>query len=338
MPNRNPFGILALCGLVFLLAAGLFQIFHIRLLAGDLYPAWSSRRSDPDGTRLLFDSLAATSRVVTVRQYKPLAQSPRRNATVLFLGYSPGSLVGASDAELAEFEQSARAGNRVVLALNQRQWSTPPEQKTESPLAKRWGVDLDRVPAKFEDEIELFFSNTGKWDRDVIEKKRPVVIERAFGSGTIVLAANSAVFSNQSLALNRNSALLLRLIGPNARVVFDESHLGVQDTGSVLGLVHKYRLDGLLWGLLAVALIFVWSHAVGFPPPAPATGRAPTAGNDSRLGLAQLLRRQIPLSRVINVCFSEWQRTNTRTKLPPPASQPDPLEAYRHIQQELTSQ
>ena len=140
MPKRSLVGRLALCGLVVILATGLFQIFHIRLLSGDLYPAWSSRRSDPDGTRVLFDSLAATGRLVTVRQFKPLAQSPRKNSTVLFLGYSPASLMGASDAELDELEQSAYAGNRLVLALNQRQWSDPPEQKTKSPLSPNAGA------------------------------------------------------------------------------------------------------------------------------------------------------------------------------------------------------
>ena len=140
-----------------------------------------------------------------------------------------------------------------------------------------------------------------------------------------MLTASAAAFSNRSLAANRNSALLLRLIGGNANVVFDESHLGVQETGSVLGLVHRYHLDGMLWGLLAVALVFIWGNAVGFPPPAPASVRAvSTLGHDSRLGLAQLLRRQIPLARVIGVCLSEWQRINTCTRLPARPIEPDP--------------
>src|SRR5580704_11656249 len=108
MSTRN-FGTLSLCFLVAVFAIGLFQIFRIRLVAGDLYPEWSSLRSDPDGTRVLFDSLAATGRVVTVRRYKPLEQSPERSATILFLGYSPYSLIGAADSDLDRFEQSARS-------------------------------------------------------------------------------------------------------------------------------------------------------------------------------------------------------------------------------------
>ena len=115
MSKRSYLGTLALCVLVAVVfAIGLFQIFRIRLVAGDLYPEWSSLRSDPDGTRVLFDSLAATGRVVTVRKYKPLAQSPERGATILFLGYSPNSLVSASSSDLdgiravRAFRESAR--------------------------------------------------------------------------------------------------------------------------------------------------------------------------------------------------------------------------------------
>jgi hypothetical protein len=336
MSKRRYLGTLAFCALAVALAIGLFQIFRIRLVAGDLYPAWSSRRSDPDGTRVLFDSLAATGRVVTLRKYKTLAQSPERGATILFLGYSPNSLLIASSSDLDGFEQSARAGNRLVFAMNPEQWSGPPKQEADSALAKRWDVAVDRVPGDADEDIELYFAKAANWTPDVTEKGRSTVIERAFGSGTIVLTASSAVFANQNLAADRNSALLVRLIGDSTHVVFDESHLGVQDTGSVLGLVHKYRLDGALWGLLALAITFVWSNAAGFPPPAPSLAAA-TTGQDSRSGLAQLLRRQIPTVRIIDVCVSEWARSNARAKLPKTGSGTDPIETYRRFQQELTS-
>src|SRR5580698_599979 len=112
MSRRSYFGTIALCVLAVGCATGLFQIFRIRLVAGDMYPVWSSLRSDPDGTRVLFDSLAATGRVVTVRKYKTLAQSPEQRAAILFVGYAPNSLVSASSSDLDGFEQSARSGNR----------------------------------------------------------------------------------------------------------------------------------------------------------------------------------------------------------------------------------
>ena len=330
-------GTLALCSIGVVFAVGLFQIFRIRLVAGDLYPEWSSLRSDPQGTRVLFDSLAATRRFVTVRKYKALAQSPEQGATILFLGYSPGVLVSESTRDLEGFEQSARSGNRLVFAMNPGQWAGPPKQEGDSAIAKKWGVTIDRVPRNADDDIELFFAKATNWTPGIKKKGRAVVIERAFGSGSIVLSASSEAFANQNLARGRNSALLVQLLGDNARVVFDEAHLGVQDTGSVLGLVHKYRLDGALWGLLAVAIVFVWSNAAGFPPPVPPRLAAPLAGHDSRAGLAQLLRRQIPRARIVDLCISEWERTNTRAKVERRYNGLDPIEAYRRLQQELTS-
>ena len=40
-----------------LFVAGLIQLFLLRFKAGDVYPAYSSLRSDPLGTQVLFESL-----------------------------------------------------------------------------------------------------------------------------------------------------------------------------------------------------------------------------------------------------------------------------------------
>lgn len=333
MSKRSYLGPIVLCILGAIFATGLYQIFRIRLMGGDLYPAWSSLRSDPDGTRVLFDSLAGTGRIETIRKYKGLGETPERDATILFAGYSPMTLLRASNADLDEFERTARSGNRIVVAMDPGQWFLPPQQETGGALAKRWDIGVDRVPGD-EATIALFFDKAEGWIPLKTANGRPVVIERAFGSGSIVLAANSDMFANQTVATKRDSALLAQLLDTHTRVVFDESHLGVQDTGSVLGLVHKYRMDGLLWGLLAITFVFVWGHGVGFPPPERAPART-VIGYDSRAGLGQLLRRQIPLSRLIETCVSEWERANARARLTIP-EQTDPLAAYTILQQQLT--
>jgi hypothetical protein len=140
--ESSPFGVAVVCAMVLLLAIGAFQIFRNRLVSGEFYPAWSSLRSEPDGTRLFFDSLAATGRVETVRKYKSLGQEPERNATVLYLGFVPGSLIRASQDDLDEFEKTARSGNRVVVALDPGHWLAPPKQESTGALAKRWGVGI----------------------------------------------------------------------------------------------------------------------------------------------------------------------------------------------------
>jgi hypothetical protein len=333
MWKRSYVGPAVLCMLGAILAIGLLQIFRIRLSGGDLYPAWSSLRSEPDGTRVLFESLTGTGRFDMVRKYRPLRESPEHGATVLYLGYTPAALERASDADLEELETAARAGNRIVMTIDPGQWFLPPKQEPEGALRKRWSVSIGRLPQK-RDVVALAFDSAEGWTRLKEAGGQAVVIEHSFGSGTIVLAASSDALANESLAGKRDSELIMTLIGANARVVFDESHLGVRDTGSVLGLVHKYRMDGVLWGLLAIALVFVWNHAAGFPPPEQ-TERHALAGYDSRSGLGQLLRRQIALSRVIESCISEWKKSNARLKLAIPG-ETDPVAAYRTLQGQLT--
>ena len=326
MSKRNFRGALVLCLLGAGFVAGLIQIFNIRLVSGGLYPAWSSLRPDPDGTRVLFDALAAPAGL------RPFANTRlsnnRPSATRRFCSWAirRPPLARASNADLGEFEQAARSGDRIVIAMDPERSFFRPDKPEDSALTKRWGVRIERMRT-------LFFDKAEGWMRDVEASGRPFAIERAFDSGSIVLVPYSDVFANQNLANERDSVLLMRFIGANTRVVFDESHLGVQETGSVLGLVHKYRLDGALWGLLAVAIVFVWSHAAGFPP-ADAEPPQAIAGHDAHAALAQLLRRHIPVSRVVEACVSQaaaGSRVPSRTP-----EQTDPVAAYRALQQELT--
>ena len=56
MKHHGP--LVALIAALALLVAGLGLLFHWRLGQGDLFPAYSSLRADPLGTRALHDSLA----------------------------------------------------------------------------------------------------------------------------------------------------------------------------------------------------------------------------------------------------------------------------------------
>lgn len=53
-----------------------------------------------------------------------------------------------------------------------------------------------------------------------------VLIERAYGRGSVVVATDTFFASNEALRDERQSGLLAWLIGPSRRVIFDETHLG----------------------------------------------------------------------------------------------------------------
>ena len=70
--------------------AGMVHLFLLRFESGDIYPAYSSLRSDALGTRALYVSLENIERISVHRNYQPLkslAFEPQ--ATLFYLGAAP---------------------------------------------------------------------------------------------------------------------------------------------------------------------------------------------------------------------------------------------------------
>ncbi len=175
--------------------------------------------------------------------------------------------------------------------------------------------------------------------------------EKRFGKGCVLLVDNAYFFSNEALAGDRNTALLARVLGPNRAVLFDEHHLGLSETASIAMLARRYRLTGLVAGLLIVAALFIWRNSSPLLPPrreaAPGEARL-AAGRDSASALEHLLRRNIPDSALIPACLAEWEKTGRDGRffapeklaivrqLAEPASKRTPVEIYRTIQSVIT--
>src|SRR5213075_1763299 len=129
--------------------------------------------------------------------------------------------------------------------------------------------------------------------------------ERKFGSGSLVLSADSFFVSNDALRNERHPKLLAWLAAPNTTVLFDETHLGVLETPGLAALVRKYRLHGLVVGLALLAGLFVWKNTTSFVPAYDEdiveTRNDAVAGRDSAAGFVNLLRRGISSSEVLLV-------------------------------------
>ncbi|HYT61313.1 MAG TPA: DUF4350 domain-containing protein [Haliangiales bacterium] len=168
----------------------------------------------------------------------------------------------------------------------------------------------------------LYFDKPGReWNVIYARDKHPVLIERKFGRGAFVFSADSYFLSNEAMRRHRHPELLAWLVGPNTAVLFDETHLNVRESPGVAALVRKYRLHGLVMGLALLAGLFIWKNAVSFVPAdgneAVEARRDAVAGKDSAAGFVNLLRRSIPASEILSVCFAEWKkgRTQGRTGL-----------------------
>jgi len=293
---------------------GGLYLMNTQFANGDIYPEFSSMRSDPAGAKLLADSLALVPGFRVTRNYLPLEYANDGDSAVLLLDLKPAAL---SEGFLKGVDRVAARGNRVILAVSDPRY-TP--QKSE-PIAKDWKVRFAcRDGAS--DDCEIYFAEATGWKA---MDRVAAGIERASGKGSVVLLAGCEGFSNGALAgglagglasATAGFAEISAALGPYSRVVFDEHHLGIEQTGSVVGLVRRFRLTGMALGLGFCAALLFWRNASAFPPridsrPAgPDTGGA--AGRTSRSGLVTLLRRHVPAAELASVCWNEWLAVNKR--------------------------
>jgi hypothetical protein len=96
-----------------LFAGALIVLFDARVQSGDIYPVYSSLRSDGEGTKAYYESINTIKGLTAERLFEPLKEFRGRNATIFVLGIDPGE-------KLADYEQLATAGNRLVIGLPSR--------------------------------------------------------------------------------------------------------------------------------------------------------------------------------------------------------------------------
>jgi hypothetical protein len=171
------------------------------------------------------------------------------------------------------------------------------------------------LPAVLDWHSATIFTNLDKsWRTLYARGANPVVIERRFGSGTVVMATDSYFLSNEAMLKDRHADLLAWLVGPNQNVFFDEAHHGLVEASGVATLIRKYRLHGLAAGLILLAGLFIWKNSVSLVPPHGNENPQPyVAGKDARAGFVNLLRRNIPARDVLAACLAEWKKSSAQT-------------------------
>ncbi len=299
----------ALCFAAALAAAAVY-LFNLQFAAGDVYPEYSTLRTDPKGARLLYDSLAALPGVTVERNYRALEFLP--DGVTVFLVAVPAPGFGKnSEPYLRSIEQAARRGNRMVVTLN-----LPPDAKLPEfeALNDRWGVSLALA-----DQVRrhsLYFADARGWTPLYRTGSQLMAIERSFGSGSIVLFAGSDDFTNLAAVSGEHLYLITLAIGSHSHIIFDEQHLGIAESGSVVALARRFHLLGVALGLALFAALLLWRNGVDFPPPAPVPPAARLTGRTAHAGLITLLRRHIPPRDLAGICWQEWLAVNRRT-VPP---------------------
>jgi hypothetical protein len=332
---------------------GAIRLFNRQFAAGELYPQFSSLRTDRMGTKLLYDSIGKLPGFAVERNFLPFEFLPRDGATLLLVGTDPMRLNWNDTGLLRSVEAVAARGNRVVIAMHvdpadrtlaQRDFDVAkgPRGKgpPEPPLKTRWKVRL-RIESDRSKPRQLWFAEAEGWR--VLEQTDAgtLTVERGFGKGSVVLMAGSGDFSNEASVKLERLRTVASALGGYRRIVFDEQHLGIAESGSIVGMARQFRLTGLALGLALCAALFVWRNATAFPPPTAALSTDRFSGRTSHAGLLTLLRRHIEPGELAAVCWREWLSTNAGRVQPEIRRQAEaiaagaagrPVEAMREIQ------
>jgi hypothetical protein len=364
-------------------ALGLARLFELRFDRGDIYPPYSTLRTDPLGASVFYESLGRVPGVTARRYFEEAFKSDDGRAQALFvLGTGADSFRWLSRSELGAWQRFVLDGGRFVIAYCPQvsePWSSPASQtneaarhfpegkKTRRGSHKEPGKSPDQKDQRHEDELEaekrdyadlsaawgfgiayhslgtnddgqiefpdaelvapspelpallsihtsLCFTNLTNGWRTVYQRdgQTPVVLERRWGAGSVVLAADAYPLSNEAMFKKPSAPLLAWLLGGGREAIFEEAYLGLAEEPGIATLVRRYRLHGLILSLLAAAGLFVWKNLFGLVPPlaaAPLHAGPVIAGRDSASGFVNLLRRSIAPAEIINVCFAEWKKS-----------------------------
>lgn len=330
---------------------GMFRLLLLRLERGDVYPPYSSLRSDPLGTRGLYESLENIETISVTRNFQTLKKMKIEGKTSIFcIGTKIWQLKYISEDRISTLNQMAARGARLIICLIPRKVSPKSGYKHETDtdthelkiiplhaLTTRWGVNLayletpvfmkrefssvsseKDLPETVVCHTDLYFDElTDAWKVIYAREGHPAVIEKQVGKGSIVLCADSYFLSNEALQKEPYPGLLAWLIGGNSYVSFDEFHLGISERPGVAALAREYRLEGLFWGLLLLAGLFVWRNASYFvPPPDDESAEEDydfASERDATEGFISTLQRNIPPGEILSICVKAWEKSSPKT-------------------------
>lgn len=225
------------------------------------------------------------------------------------------------------------------LGTNRAAFKRPGRERDEDQpppvnLREKWGFGYDYIPTTRDGRLfspvvatriqpgpfptnltwhsALVFTNLDfAWRVIYARGTDPVMIEREHGSGSIILATDSYFVSNEAMRHERAADLLAWLPGASREVLFDETHLGVQEKPGIATLARRYGLHSGVAALLALAALFIWKSSVSFLPRSnESLSAAPVLGRESAAGFENLLRRGIAPKNLLQTTLDEWHKSS----------------------------
>ena len=342
-----------------------FQMFQVRAEVNGVYPEYSSFRADPKGYRVLFETLSRVSSVHVERFVQPLTDLPASTGKILLLaGVHPG---GLSDDQTKPFDNWMTSGGTLVIAFSALQSERNEEDLENTKPASKplraevwksddWGIRIFHSKPTLTTRLQSnLFANGFSWaghlyidptkgDWEVLAKAQdlPIVLQRKFGAGKLLLLADSYPLSNVALAAHRNAELISWLFPQHSVVIFDESHFGIVNHPGIMSLARRYGLDGAFVAILSLGLLYLWASRYSLNPASRKRSDAEIVikGMGGNEIFTNLLRRNLPTKDLCTICLQIWKQKGVSNpvkqarmesllnSLPPTTSQ---VERYNQI-------
>lgn len=330
MKSKNTVKFITILLLLILLLIGGWMLYSMRYQGSDIYPYYSTFRSDRMGTKVLYESLKSFSEFKVKRNLRPLVElKDNKELCLLVLGCHPGSL----ETDFKEIEDSALTGERIIVSFKPKMREVKkkkPQKKKKMVIGKRKsgasGIvlrHLDReikLPSKAIAEASLSVPDFKVFSRNCFELKRkdwkvlftlkgkPLIVEKSYsGGGSIVLCADSYMFSNEALAGEHNAELLLFLLKGRQNIVFDETHLGAAKTRNIVWLAKRYKLLPFLLAAAITLLLFIWRSLLVPYNSSENNDDDFSPADFSNSSLVNMLRANYPVKALIKECWNEFR-------------------------------
>ena len=343
------------------------QMFKTRAEVNGVYPEYSSFRADPKGYRILFETLSKLASVHVERSLKPLGEVPPGDGKILVVaGLLPS---GWPADQMKTFNDWMTNGGTLLVAFNSQQFESNEEKNRRVPVqpedkslhgevdkAESWGIRIFRSKQSLVSQLQSnLFAEQSSWaghlyiqptksDWEVLAKARdlPVVLQRKFGAGKLLVLADSYPLSNIALAAHRNAALVSWLFPQHSTIFFDETHFGFVEHPGIIGLARRYGLDGAFVAILCLAVLYLWASRYSLKPVrrVQADSEPAVRGIGGNEIFTNLLRRTLPAKDLCAICLQIWKQKgpvnpikqarleNLLSSLPPTTSQ---VERYNQI-------
>jgi Domain of unknown function (DUF4350) len=138
----------------------------------------------------------------------------------------------------------------------------------------------------------------------------PVIIERSFGQGNVILIADPYLLTNGALANDRETGLLGWLFRKQTTILFDESHFGITENPGVVSLARRYGLESAFFVLLILALFFVWANRYTLLAKSArqTAGSLIVTGHGGDTVFVNLLRRSLPTKDLFPTSVDLWRK------------------------------